>query len=259
MSFDQMAYIDKGSGSPLVLLHAFPLNRCMWDAQFDYLSNWFRVIALDYHGFGDSPIAAIPFSLESLADDIAGLLDSLGVSNNIALLGLSMGGYVAFEFVRKYRQQLRAIVLAATHPALDSDSGRQARYEMAEKVQKEGATVLADEMIPRLLGNTTLKTRPELATKIRNLILRNPPEGIAHGSLAMATRRDSTDLLEKFQLPTLILSGEEDPIVPAMPPAVMHQKIAGSTWISIEKCGHLMNLERPEIFNNAVLEFLQSH
>ncbi len=258
MPFDQMAYIDKGSGAPLVLLHAFPLNRCMWNAQMDYLSNWFRIIAPDYHGFGDSPTAEIPFSLETLADDIAGLLDSLGVSNHIALLGLSMGGYVAFEFVRKYPQRLRAIVLAATHPALDSEAGRQARIEMAEKVRNEGATSLADPMIPRLLGRTTLQTRPELATKIKNLIVRNPPEGIAQGSLAMATRRDSTDLLEQIHLPTLILSGEEDSIVPAMPPAVMHQKIADSTWISIEQCGHLMNLERPDIFNNAVLEFLQS-
>lgn len=259
MAFDQMAYIDKGSGSPLVLLHAFPLNRCMWNAQLDYLSNWFRVITPDYHGFGDSPTAETPFSLESLADDIAGLLGSLGVSNNITLLGLSMGGYVAFEFVRKYRQRLRAIVLASTHPALDSEAGRQARFEMADKLRKEGATFLAEGMIPRLLGKTTLGTRPEMAVKIRGLILRNQPEGIAHACLAMATRRDSTDLLEEIHLPTLILSGEEDPIVPAMPPAVMHQKIVGSTWLSIEKCGHLMNLEQPEIFNNAVFEFLQNH
>jgi 3-oxoadipate enol-lactonase len=259
MAFDEMAYIDKGSGLPLVLLHAFPLNRCMWNPQLEYLSNSFRVIAPDYHGFGDSPVAKIPFSLETLADDIADLLSSLGVSNNIALLGISMGGYVAFEFARKFQRRLRALVLAATHPALDSDAGRQSRYAMAEKVRNEGAAGLAEGMIPRLLGKTTLVTQPEMSMKIRNLILRNQPEGIAHGSLAMATRRDSTDLLDLIHVPTLILSGAEDSIIPAIPPAVMHRKIAGSAWISIDQCGHLMNLERPDMFNNAVLEFLRSH
>jgi len=258
MAYDQMAFVDKGSGPPLVLLHAFPLNRCMWNAQLEYLSNWFRVIAPDYHGFGDSPIAAVPFSLESLADDIAGLLESLDAKEPFTLLGLSMGGYVAFEFLRKYRQRLGALILAATHPALDSEIGRQARYDMAELVRREGTGIIAERMAPRLLGKSTLETCPEMAAKIKSHILRNQPEGIAQACLAMAVRRDSTDLLEHLDLPTLILSGAEDSIVPGMPPAVMQQKIAGSTWHILEKSGHLLNLEQAEIFNNIVRQYLQS-
>jgi 3-oxoadipate enol-lactonase len=258
MGFDQLVCTDEGSGAPLVLLHAFPLNRRMWEAQVDFFRDRYRVIAPDYYGFGDSPAAAIPFPLESLADDLAALLDSKGIRENISLVGLSMGGYLAFEFLRKYQSRLRTLILAATHPALDSEAGRQARLEMAEWVRETGGEGLGDKMIPRLIGRTTQATRPAVVSQVRFLISSNSPEGVAHASRAMAGRRDSIPLLSTIQVPTLIISGDEDVVVPGMPPDILQQHISGSTRELIPLSGHLVNLETPARFNQILEGFLSA-
>jgi len=256
MSTPSLAFTDLGSGRPLVLLHAFPLNRRMWEPQFAALAKDFRLIAPDYPGMGESPLSPTPYSLESLADSIMALLKSMDISEKVSLLGLSMGGYLAFEVARKYPGRLNALILAATHPAPDSEQGRQARQETAEMARKEGLEPLADRMLPRLLGKTTRDTHPELVGKVRAQIISNSKEGVAQASLAMAERRDSIPLLPQIQIPTLLLSGTEDPIIPGMPPEAVQQQIPVSAWTVIERSGHLLNLEQPGQFNRHVGEFL---
>lgn len=252
-----LAYTDMGSGTPLVLLHAFPFNRRMWEQQLPAFSRSFRLIAPDYPGFGQSPAWADPFSLEDIADAVSRLLNELGVNEKIMLLGLSIGGYVAFEFVRKCQPRLKGLVLVATHPVADTEAGKMARAETAEFVKRAGAEALAERFIPRVLGKTSLAGRPEVSHQIHDLIVANSVEGIVQACHAMANRRDSTALLPEIKLPTLILSGSEDPLKPGMPPAEMQAQIAGSQWQVVEKCGHMVNLEQPQVFNQLVLSFLE--
>jgi pimeloyl-ACP methyl ester carboxylesterase len=182
----------------------------------------------------------------------------VGIREKAVLLGLSMGGYLAFELVRKHQDKLKGLVLASTHPALDSEAGRQARFETASFAQHNGAAALAGRMIPRLLGKSMLKSGGKLPPLVQALIESNSIEGIVHACHAMANRRDAIPLLLEIQIPTLILSGAEDSIPPGMPPAEMHSRIASSRWEVVEQSGHLINLERPQAFNQAVLSFLNS-
>ena len=248
--------MEDGSGPPLVLLHAFPLSRRMWDKQVDAWKRSFRVIAPDLRGFGESPVGSGEMTMEFCADDLNALFNQLGVQEKAVLLGLSMGVYVAFEFVRKYQERLCALVLAATQPVADSEESKKARFETAQFVKDQGPEKLADRLIPRLLGKTTLDSRPAVVEKVRNLIQSNSTEGIAQACYGLASRRDSTPVLDQIRIPTLILAGAEDVIVSKIQSENMHQSIRSSRLRIIESSGHLINLEQPELFNQAVLDFL---
>ena len=170
MSSRILACTDQGDGPPIVLLHGFPLSRRMWEEQVKAWSQNYRVIAPDFRGFGDSPIAPGEFSMAGCAQDLRDLLASFGIQKEIVLLGLSMGGYVCFEFVRRSQDMLRGLILVGTQPVGDSDASRQARYETAEFVRREGSSALAEKLIPRFLGKTTLADKPEVVETVRALI-----------------------------------------------------------------------------------------
>src|SRR5262245_59503441 len=138
-----LANTDQGSGPPIVLLHGFPLSRKMWNREVKVWSKDFRVVAPDFRGFGDTPIASGDFSMAGCAQDVRDLLVSLRIDKNVVLVGLSMGGYVCFEFVSEYQDMLRGLILVATQPIADSDAAREARYETAEFVRREGSSALA--------------------------------------------------------------------------------------------------------------------
>ena len=127
----QLGYTDQGEGTPLVFLHAFPLNRAMWEPQVRALSGTFRVITVDLRGHGDSDAVLWNFPLSLYAEDVHALLAHLHVSQPV-LVGLSMGGYVLFAYYRQYAQRVRALVLADTRAQPDSEEGRQGRRGMAQ-------------------------------------------------------------------------------------------------------------------------------
>jgi pimeloyl-ACP methyl ester carboxylesterase len=229
----------------------------MWDVQIEAWIDRYRVIAPDWRGFGESPLSAGAFSMESCADDLHQLLAHLGAREKIILLGVSMGGYIAFEFVRKHQELLQALVLVATQPVADSEAGRKTRYETAEFVQKEGSGALAERLIPKLLGKTTLETRPQVVERVRTLIRSNSAAGIAKACHGLASRRDSTPILPQIRIPTLIIAGSEDAIVPRDQADTMRREIANSRLSVIERSGHLINLEQPDEFGNTVLDFLK--
>ncbi|MEW5975283.1 MAG: alpha/beta hydrolase [Acidobacteriota bacterium] len=252
-----LSFVEKGSGSPLVLLHAFPLSSRMWDQQIEEWSQGFRVIAPDWRGFGRSPMGDKEITMEQCADDLHELLSQLRLPP-VALLGLSMGGYVAFEFARKYSRHLQALILAATQPVADSEQGRTARFETADFVLNRGTTALADRLIPRLLGKTTLAAKPEVVQKVRALIEGNGAAGVAQACYGLAARRDSTPFLSEITVPTLLLQGAEDVIVPHSQGHLMHERVSSSQLATVDQSGHLLNLEQPSVFSRLVLEFLHS-
>ena len=251
-----LACTDQGNGPPLVLLHGFPLSRKMWKTQVEEWSRDFRVIAPDFRGFGGSALAA-EFSMTGCAEDVHELLASLGIQDGVVLLGLSMGGYISFEFVRRYQGMLRGLILVATQPAADSDTSRQARYETAEFVRREGSSALAERLIPRFLGKTTLATTTDVAEVVRSLIQSNAREAIAQACYGLAARRDSTPLLPNIKIPTLIVAGSEDALISPTQAETMQREIPHSKLSVVEQCGHMVNLEQPHELNQIVTSFLE--
>jgi pimeloyl-ACP methyl ester carboxylesterase len=251
----ELCYRDIGSGRPIILLHAFPLNQTMWDDQVEVLASGHRVITLDWPGFGQSPARPDRTGLEFWADDLAELMKSLAIDRAV-ICGLSMGGYAAFALYRRYPEIVSALVLANTRAMSDTEEGKRARYEMIELVRSQGVSSIAKAMIPRLIGETTMRKVPNVAQRVTAMIESGQPEGIAQALLAMANRPDSTGLLPAINCPALIVSGNEDKLIPPTEAEKMNQLLPGSSYELIQDAGHLTNLERPERFNSVLLNFL---
>lgn len=252
----ELAYRDESTGEPIVFLHAFPLNQTMWDNQVAEFQSTNRIITFDWRGFGDSSVGSENHGLTGFADDLASLLDELKIQR-ATICGLSMGGYSAFAFYRKYANRVKALILCDTRATADTDEGKKSRYEMAELARQRGASALVETMIPKLLGESTLKTKPEIVAKVKKMIEGAHPEGIAQALIGMAQRADSTDLLAGITCPTLIVVGKEDKLTPPSDAEKMNQSIAFSHLQIIENAGHLPNLEEPDSFNQALGNFLK--
>jgi pimeloyl-ACP methyl ester carboxylesterase len=253
-----LGYEEWGAGEPVVLLHAFPCNRSMWAPQINVLvqGHRFRVIIPDFRGFGESDIPEGPYLMETLADDIAALLDELHIEECV-LGGLSMGGYAAFAFYRTYSTRVRALILADTRPQADTPEGRAAREETAQLAASEGSQVIAERYLPRMLTAETLQDPTGTTARLRAMMEAATPAGIAGALRGMALRPDSTDLLSQIHCPTLILAGEEDSIVPPADAAFMAERIPNARLVTIRRAAHLANMERPEAFNRALVNFLE--
>jgi pimeloyl-ACP methyl ester carboxylesterase len=251
-----LAYDVRGNGPALLLLHAFPLGLVMWEAQARAFSSSHQVIRFDARGFGGSPPGDGLLTMERIADDGVALLDHLGVSRAV-VCGLSMGGYAAFALVRRHADRLKGLVLADTRPGADSDAARAARAAQADKARKEGSAAVADAVLPKLVGETTQKQRPELVAWLRETIAANPPRGIADALAGLAARADATPTLREVRVPTLVLCGAEDVITPPAESEALARGIAGSRLEIVPAAGHLSSLENPEGFNAALGRFLR--
>jgi pimeloyl-ACP methyl ester carboxylesterase len=254
-----MAYDDSGGDGAAVvlLLHGFPFDRSMWREQAEALGGEFRVVAPDLRGLGETPLGGGDVSIAGMAEDVAALLDELHLER-VVLGGLSMGGYVAFEFFRRFPGRVRALVLADTRPQGDTEDGRRAREENARRALTEGMTTIVDSMLPKLLAAGTRERGGEVLERVRAMMLGTSPEGAAAALRAMAARRDQTDLLPSINVPTLIVVGSEDAITPPADAEAMSTKIEGSRLFVVEGAGHLSNVERPDEFNLALVEFLRA-
>jgi pimeloyl-ACP methyl ester carboxylesterase len=252
----QLAYRESGSGAPLIFLHAFPLNQTMWDDQVTFFSPKYRVITFDWRGFGESSLGPAPSTMTVFAQDLTALLDELRI-DRAAICGLSMGGYAAFSFLRNHPDRISALILSDTRATADNEEGKRGRYEMAELARSEGSSAIVELMIPRLIGATSLQNDPQIAERVKAMIESSQAEGIAQALSGMAERLDSTDLLSQIKCPTLIIVGNEDKLTPPSEAEKMSQAISGSTLEVIVNAGHLPNIEQPEIFSRAILNFLK--
>lgn len=244
-----------GAGTPLLLLHAFPFGLAMWDDQVAALAGTHQVVRFDCRGFGGSPPGDGLLTMERIADDAARVLDRLGLSS-ATVVGVSMGGYAAFALVRRHPERIRALVLADTRAGPDSPQARAGRAAQAEQVRREGAAAIADAVLPKLLGATSHRERPELVARARRIIESNPPRGIADALAGLAARADSTPTLREIRVPTLVVVGDEDVISPVAEAEALHRGIAGSRLAVIPRAGHLSNMENPGEFNRQVQSFL---
>jgi 3-oxoadipate enol-lactonase len=259
----RMAYSESRPSSdraalPLVLVHGYPLTRRMWDPQVEGLADTARVLAMDLRGHGESTPAPGPYSMELFADDLNAFLDALGISEPIVLGGLSMGGYIVFAFYRKYPQRVRGLVLTATRAIADSEQAKAGRDTAMAGVQAHGMAPLMEAMPGKLLPEATIRQRPELVELVRGFIANVAVEGALGDLAAMKTRPDSTPTLAQIRVPTLVIHGDSDPLVPPAEAQAMGAAIPGAQMHLIPGAGHLPNLENPTLVNRLLRDFLTS-
>jgi pimeloyl-ACP methyl ester carboxylesterase len=250
----EIAYDEVGTGIPVVFLHAFPLDRTMWAPQLGALVTQARCIAPDFRGLGASSVQG-PFTMDRYADDIAGVLDSLRIDRAV-IVGISMGGYVAFNLFRRHHSRVRALVLADTRAAADTPEGLERRRVLIDTARANGSTAVAALQLEGLIGKTTRQRHPDIVDSVHATMTVAPVNGVIGALEAMMTRVDSTALLPTIDVPTTIIVGEEDVVTPAKEARAMHAAIRGSRLEVIQKAGHLSNVERPAAFNTIVSEFL---
>src|SRR5215204_2441428 len=216
-----MVYTDAGAGDPVVLIHGYPFNRSLWNEQVAALSSSYRVIAPDLRGFGETESSAGTVTMNRMAEDVALLLEHLEIPL-AAFGGLSMGGYVALAFYKQFPSRVRALILADTRAQADTEEAKQTRHQQAEKALAEGMAGIADAMLPKLLTPETVSKHPEIVKRVRDMMLKQKPEGAAGALLGMAERDDQTELLAGITAPTLIVVGAEDAITPPADSEKMH-------------------------------------
>jgi 3-oxoadipate enol-lactonase len=258
------------SRGALVFLHAFPLNAHMWDAQLAVCAarGW-HAFAPHFRGFGSrsdrDPIAIGSRSdpdqiavsaIDDYAGDVVDFLDTLHVPDAV-IVGLSMGGYVALAMMRLAPRYISALVLADTRADADTPEGMANRDRLAQLARDRGVAAVVDELLPKLLGQTTRREQPDIEQVVRALGVSHPVPAVVGALHALKTRPDSTPILDSIHVPTLILVGEEDAITPPAVAEGMHTAIAGSVLSIVGGAGHLSSLERANTFNATLTEFLE--
>lgn len=252
-----MAYEDAGHDLPLLLVHGFPLDKTLWEPQIEDLADTARVIAPDLRGHGASDPVPGEYPMDLLADDCFALLEDLQVEDPVVVCGLSMGGYIAFSFYRRYPQRIAGLILAATRAKADSPEAQANRDKMAVKAQEQGAAAIAGDLLPKILSPHTLTTNPALVERVKHMMANTSVQGIKGALMGMKSRPDSSPTLSEIDVPVVILHGEDDQIIPLQEAHDMQAAIQGAQLHVLPQAGHLLNFEQPEMFNQAVRQFLQ--
>ncbi|MFD1937318.1 alpha/beta fold hydrolase [Nonomuraea mangrovi] len=248
----------EGTKPPLVLVHGHPFDRSMWTPQVQHVGrDGRRVIVSDLRGYGRSTVVPGKTPLRTFAQDIAELLDDLGVAE-IVLGGLSMGGQIVMEFHRLFPDRLRGLVLADTAPQAETEEGRRTRNAMADRLLREGMGPHADEVLSKMVAPANIRRFPAVAEHVLGMMRGTPPEGAAAALRGRAERPDYVASLSRVRVPTLIVVGSDDEFTPIADARLMHRIIPGSTLAVVEGAGHMPNLERPAEFNETLQKFLDS-
>ncbi len=266
---------DEATRGSVLFVHGYPFNATMWAPQLAALPDGWRGIAPDLRGFGASPLNGaandVPsgkrlgsgiaradepvLTMARLADDIAAVIEEES-DGPAVVCGLSMGGYVTFELLRRHPDRVRAVVLVDTRAAADSDEGKENRLLSAQMVRSEGTRPLAVAMLPQLLAESTREENPELVETVRAMILDTPVQTVVAALAGMASRHDSTGDLGSISVPALVVVGAEDAITPPAEARRMAEAIPGAELAVISGAGHVSNLEAVDAFNSVLGSFL---
>ena len=271
-----MIHSDIVKKSSIVLLHGYPFDCSMWREQIDFLNGHdYRAVTPDLLGPKD-PMAQTSVSgpaggnhrlksgprndqtittMAEMARQVAVLMDSLRLEQAV-ICGLSMGGYVAFDFKQLFPERVRALILAGTRAPADNEQERQGRLQQAEQMLAKGMSAIAAASLPKLLAPQTLKEKPTVVARLREMIQQADPKRAAAAQRGMAARRDYSADLARIDVPTLIIVGRDDPIRPVADARYMHDGIRNSQLEIIEAAAHLTNMEQPKVFNQTILKFV---
>lgn len=250
-----LAVEERGSGPAILFVHGYPLGRTLWRHAIERLAGW-RRIAPDLRGMGGSSLPESASSLSTYTDDLIGVLDTLAVDRAV-ICGHSMGGYIAFDMVRRYRTRVAGLVLIATKAEADSEEARQGREESAARAAEMGPAAIADSMLPRLFAQESLTRIPAIVAEVQAGILATPVPGIVAALMALRDRPDSRALLATLgRIPTLVLAGAADVITPPAGMRAMAAAIPGAEFVLVEGAGHLPPLEQPNVTTDTIARFL---
>jgi 3-oxoadipate enol-lactonase len=254
----QLAVDVRGEGVPVLFVHGFPFDRTVWRHQLATLSRA-RRIALDLRGVGGSgaPPASDGYALARYADDLVAVLDNVGVRDAV-LCGLSMGGYVIFELLRRHPERVKALILADTKVEPDSADAKRGRDELAALAEREGPDAVIERLLPRLLAPTTHAAQPEVVAQVREMARRWSVPGLVGALRTLRDRPDSTDTLRGVHVPALVLVGSEDAIATPAAARSMAQLVPGAEYHVVPAAGHLAPLEQPLATSRLVADFLSA-
>lgn len=249
-----VCYDDWGTGNlPVLFIHGFPFDKSTWHPQMNVLKQDHRVIAYDISGFGKSTVRMEMPNIELYADDLIHFMDALGISRAI-VCGLSMGGYILLNAVRRFPHRFEAVVLCDTQCTADTPEAREKRKEAIIQVMSGKLNGFAEKFIPKLFNPG--EPDPELVSRIKEIILSTAPETITGALNALKNRQETCSFLPQINLPALIICGEQDQVTPPSKSEELHLGIKDSEFYLVPDAGHLSNLEQPEIFTRRLMEFL---
>ena len=251
----ELYYTVTGEGFSVVLLHPFPIHHEFWTPVAQKLGTRYQVVLPDLRAHGLSEVGAAAATMEKHAGDLLRLLDAQQITRAV-FVGVSIGGYILFEFWRRHRERIAALVLSNTRAEPDTEQGRANRLKSIEDARLRGTAPFLDAQIPNLIGESTRRNRPDVVATARGMMQRLTVEALAALQQGMAERPDSVPTLREISVPTLVIAGEEDTLTPLANAQLIHEHIPGSKLAVIPRAGHYAALERPEEFARALLQFL---
>ncbi len=246
-----------GSGPPVLLLHPFPVCREFWSPVSKFLSSRYRLILPDLRGHGDSGLGEGSATMQKHAADVARVMDAAGV-DRAPMIGVSIGGYVIFEFWRQFRERASGLVLCNTKAGADSPEARAGRLQAADDVLKKGTEVFFESMLEKVFGGSTRQSRPDLVEDALRMMRKMSPEDVADVQRGMAERPDSMETAKTISVPTLLITGDEDLMTGIKEAEIMKKNIRGSEMKIVAKAGHYSPWEQPQEVGRLLRQFLDS-
>ncbi len=253
-----ISYNDIGEGIiPIIFLHGYPFDKSMWKGQLDGLKSLNRLIACDIRGFGKSTDEKTPLSIDLFCEDLVLFMDKLNIKKAI-LCGLSMGGYISLNAVKRYPERFEALILCDTQCIADTAEVKEKRYKAIEQINLDGVDVFNEKFIKSVFHPDSLTNKMEIVENLRSIVLANSKVIITAGLTALAERSETCSSLDAIRIPTLIICGRADEVTPLAQSEFIHKHIKGSSLKIIENAGHVSNLEQPNEFNKYLLDFVSS-
>jgi len=251
-----LSYDDVGEGStPIICLHGYPFDKTMWQGQLDFLKSSNRIIACDIRGFGKSTDEKSHLSIDLFSEDLIAFMDKLKI-NKAIVCGLSMGGFIALNALKRFPNRFEALILCDTQCIADSIEVKEKRYKIIDEIEVDGAANFNEGFIKSVFHKDSITNKKELVEQLRSVVFSNSKHIISQGLVALAERSETCSTLNKITVPTLIICGREDEVTPLAQSEFMHATVKGSILHVIEDAGHVSNLEQPDEFNKHLLDFL---
>jgi pimeloyl-ACP methyl ester carboxylesterase len=247
--------LDEGAGPAIVLLHGFPLAKETWDAQAAVLRSRARVVRFDLRGLGSSGVTPGPYLMESLAADVAAVLDALRI-DRVILAGHSLGGYVAFAFYRMFAERCSGLGLVCTRSEADEPAVAAAREELADRAERDGIAAVRDAVLPRCFAPAYYAAAADGVARVRNIVERTDPRGAAAMLRGMAARVSASDLLEEIAVPAGVVAGRGDLVVPETESRALAAAMPDAEYVGLA-CGHMPQFEAPEALTAALLRLIE--
>jgi 3-oxoadipate enol-lactonase len=253
-----LAYDDAGTGDvPLIFIHGYPFDRTMWKNQFEFFKSVTRVIALDLRGFGASRDEETGLSIDQFTLDLIEFMDRLRI-RKASICGLSMGGYIALNAIKRFPDRFEALILCDTQCIADTAEAKEKRYASIENIKANGSHVFIKDFIKKIFHPESFNIKKEVIGNLHQVMSTHSDKILVSGLKALAERTETCSILNSINVPTLILCGDSDQVTPVSQSEMLNNNIQGSVLRVIEKAGHVSNLEQPETFNTHLLHFLNA-